>query len=98
MSTPPGFVPTELPPLHVEALPLSPGPSQSPPSEPEVPSGLGAVRLIAVLVSLAALWLASDLLVPVMLALLLALLGNPLVARLARWKIPRWIGALLVVV
>ena len=100
MSTPPGVVPTELPPLRVESLPLTPDARGGEPPEaaPEPASGLGAVRLIAVLFSLAALWLASDLLVPVMMALLLALLGNPLVARLARWKIPRWIGALLVVV
>jgi len=109
MSTPPGIVPTELPPLDVPALPLKPPASDGGPigpdgpgpgevaAEPEPGSGLGAVRLIAVLVSLAACWLASGLLVPIMLALMLALLGNPLVGRLAAWRIPRWIGALVVV-
>lgn len=66
--------------------------------EPLPPPGRGAVRLIAVIFSLAACWLARDLLIPVMLAMLLALLANPLVTRLARLWIPRWIGALLVVV
>ena len=62
------------------------------------PPGRGAVRLIAVIFSLAACWLARDLLIPVMLAMLLALLANPLVTRLNRMWIPRWIGSLVVVV
>lgn len=62
------------------------------------PSYQGPVRLIAVVVSLAACWLASDLLIPVMLAMLLALLANPLVSRLCRLWIPRWLGAGVVVI
>jgi predicted PurR-regulated permease PerM len=62
------------------------------------PPGRGAVRLIAVIFSLTACWLARDLLIPIMLAMLLALLANPLVTRLNRIWIPRWIGALVVVV
>lgn len=64
---------------------------------PSAPTGRGPLRLIAVILSLAACWLASDLLVPVMLAMLLALLANPLVTRLNRLWIPRWIGAMVVV-
>lgn len=64
---------------------------------PPAPTARGPLRLIAVILSLAACWLASDLLVPVMLAMLLALLANPLVTRLNRLWIPRWIGALVVV-
>ena len=60
-------------------------------------SGLGAVRLIALIFGLAACWLARDLLVPIMLAMLLALLANPLVTRLNKMWIPRWLGALAVV-
>jgi predicted PurR-regulated permease PerM len=98
MSTPPGFVPTELPPVQVEALPSPLAAEPAPAEDAPESSGLGAVRLIAVLVSLAACWLASDLLVPIMLGLMLALIGNPVVSRLARWRIPRWLGALGVVV
>ena len=65
--------------------------------EPAPPSGQGAVYLIALIFSLAACWLARDLLVPVMLAMLLALLANPLVTRLNKLWIPRWLGALVVV-
>ena len=58
---------------------------------------MGAVRLLALLFSLAACWLARDLLVPIMLGMLLALLANPMVTRLTRIWIPRWLGALVVV-
>jgi predicted PurR-regulated permease PerM len=67
------------------------------PAAEEGSSGIGAVRLIAVIFFLAACWLARDLLVPIMLAMLLALLGNPLVTRLSKLWIPRWLGALVVV-
>lgn len=60
--------------------------------------GRGAVRLIALIFSLTACWLARDLLVPIMLAMLLALLGNPMVTRLAKVWIPRWLGSLVVVI
>ena len=96
MSTPPGFVPVDLPPRQVETLPPDSSPAE--PAAVEPASGLGAVRLIAVLFSLAACWLASGLLVPIMLALLLALLGSPLVARMVRWHVPRWLAAAVVVI
>lgn len=60
--------------------------------------GRGAVRLIAFIFSLAACWLARDLLIPIMLAMLMALLANPLVTRLSKIWIPRWIGSLVVVI
>lgn len=65
--------------------------------ESSAPAERGAVRLIALIFGLTACWLARDLLVPIMLAMLLALLGNPLVTRLTRIWIPRWIGALVIV-
>lgn len=93
----------ELPDAPIGAtLPVADPPGSEPPAEvleEEAPtSGLGALRLIAVIFSLAACWLARDLLVPVMLAMLLALLGNPVVSRLTRMWIPRWIGSLMVVI
>lgn len=57
----------------------------------------GAVRLLAVLFFFGACWAARDLLVPVMLAMFLALVANPLVTRLRKLWIPRWLGALGVV-
>ena len=95
----------DLPPPEISdnaRLPVGDPPGTPPPPEPPVDeepaSGVGAVRVIAVIFSLAACWLARDLLVPVMLAMMLALLGNPLVSRLARMWIPRWLGSLVVVV
>jgi predicted PurR-regulated permease PerM len=97
-----------LPPPPVEAQPM-PGVPLPLPGSPaldgsgevtaEEASPLRApVRLIALVVGLAACWLARDLLVPIMLAMLLALLANPLVTRLCRRWIPRWIASLVVVV
>jgi len=56
------------------------------------------VRVIAVIVGLAACWLARGLLIPIMLAMLMALLANPLVTRLCRIWVPRWLSSLVVVV
>ncbi|MCX7042276.1 MAG: AI-2E family transporter [Gammaproteobacteria bacterium] len=95
----------DLPPPEIPddaRLPVDDPPGTPPPPDPPVDeepaSGIGAVRLIAVILSLAACWLARDLLVPVMLAMMLALLGNPMVSRLARMWVPRWLGSLVVVV
>ena len=90
-------------PLDPPGEPVEPiEPIEPAPPEVEVeeapPAYRAPVRLIALIISLAACWLASDLLIPIMLAMLLALLANPLVTRLKRMWIPRWIGALFVVV
>jgi predicted PurR-regulated permease PerM len=56
--------------------------------------------LIAILVAILVLYtcfLARELIVPVLLAVFFALCGNPIVARLQRLLVPRFIGALLVV-
>jgi predicted PurR-regulated permease PerM len=67
-------------------------------TSPPGPSYAVPVRIIAFIVGLAACWLARDLLIPIMLAMLIALLANPLVTRLCKLWIPRWLGSLLVVV
>jgi predicted PurR-regulated permease PerM len=67
-------------------------------SAPAAPSYRVPVRIIALIVGLAAIWLARDLLIPIMLAMLIALLANPLVSRLCKLWLPRWLGSLLVVV
>jgi predicted PurR-regulated permease PerM len=79
----------------VRAVPMAPLEIEV---EEAPPAYRAPVRLIALIISLAACWLASDLLIPIMLAMLLALLANPLVTRLKRLWVPRWIGALFVVV
>lgn len=80
----------ELPP------PAAPEPAPLPSGEP---SGLLLpLRILAALALLAACWALRDLLIPIMLAMFLALIANPLVTRLRRLWVPRWIGALTVVV
>jgi predicted PurR-regulated permease PerM len=90
----PEAVPGVVPEIVAAAAPevVVPAPPEDAPA-----SGLGAVRLIALIFGLAACWLARDLLVPIMLAMLLALLANPLVTRLNKMWVPRWLGALTVV-
>jgi predicted PurR-regulated permease PerM len=68
------------------------------PSSAPLPTYQAPLRVIAVLASLAACWLAQDLLIPIMLALLLALIANPLVSRLVRLWIPRWLASMVVVI
>jgi predicted PurR-regulated permease PerM len=57
--------------------------------------------LVTVLVMLLVLYtcfLARELIVPIVLAMFLGLCGNPIVARLNRLWVPRWLGALVVVI
>ena len=71
-------------------------PTPAPP--PELPTAhWGPVHLLAVVVFVAGCWAAKELLVPVLLAVFLALVAIPLVTRLHRWHVPRWIGAFFVV-
>jgi predicted PurR-regulated permease PerM len=83
-------------------------PAESDPSTPATPiaeteitstrrDSVGAVRLLALLAFLGTCWAARDILVPIMLAMFLALIANPLVTRLNKYWIPRWVGALGVV-
>jgi predicted PurR-regulated permease PerM len=53
--------------------------------------------LLAVVVFVAGCWAAKELLVPILLAVFFALVAIPLVTRLHRWGVPRWIGAFFVV-
>lgn len=101
MNTPPPSSPT--PPAEAQPVPAPESERETNPQllefpEDAKPSYQTPVRVIVVVLSLAACWLASGLLIPVMLAMLIALLANPLVSRLCRLWIPRWIGALVVVI
>jgi len=68
------------------------------PATPESPTKhWGPVHLLAVVVFVAGCWAAKELLVPILLAMFLSLVAIPLVTRLHRWRVPRWIGAFFVV-
>lgn len=57
----------------------------------------GAVHFVAVVTVVAAFWLARELLVPIFVALFVGLVANPIVTRLRRWRVPRWIAGFVVV-
>jgi predicted PurR-regulated permease PerM len=62
------------------------------------PRSTRAQLVIAVLLGLFALWAAADVLIPLLLAMFFALIGNPILRALQRWYVPRFAGALLVLI
>lgn len=78
------------------AAPASPAPAPLPP--PATRSRVVApLHILAGLALLYTAWLAGPLIVPVLVAMFLALVGNPIVRVLERVWIPRWIGSLAVI-
>ncbi|MEP6908715.1 MAG: AI-2E family transporter [Pseudoxanthomonas sp.] len=71
-----------------------PPPTPTETSKPSFP----ALTVLAVLAVLAAAWLARDVLIPVFVAVFLAILSYPVVRGLKRLWIPTWLGAVFVVV
>ncbi|HEU0306539.1 MAG TPA: AI-2E family transporter [Lysobacter sp.] len=67
----------------------------APPATPRPRSSAAAVVLATVAVG-AVLWLAQELILPVLLSMFFALIGNPIIRVLQRLWIPRFLGALLV--
>ena len=71
--------------------------AEIPPGErPQRPRSPAALVVLAVLAVAFTLWAAQDLVLPVLLAMFLALVGNPIIRTLQRIHLPRFIGALLV--
>ena len=60
------------------------------------PRSPAALVVLAVLAVAFTLWAAQDLILPVLLAMFLALVGNPIIRILRRAYLPRFLGALLV--
>ena len=60
------------------------------------PRSTAATIVLAVLAVAFTLWAAQDLLLPVLLAMFLALVGNPIIRVLQRARLPRFLGALMV--
>lgn len=67
-----------------------------PPTPRPRPRGSGAQVVLAVLAVGYTLWAAQDLILPVLLAMFFALIGNPIIRTLRRLYVPRFIAALLV--
>ena len=71
--------------------------SEAVPGErPPRPRSPAAAVVLAVLAIAFTLWAAQDLILPVLLAMFLALVGNPIIRLLQRIYLPRFIGAVLV--
>ena len=76
---------------------LDVAPSLVQPAQPR-PRASTALMVLAVLAVGYTLWAAQDLLLPVLLAIFFALVGNPIIRLLQRILVPRFVGALLVLV
>jgi predicted PurR-regulated permease PerM len=61
------------------------------------PRASSAQVLLATLASLFALWATRDLLIPLLLAMFFALIGNPIIRALKGMYVPRFLGGLLVI-
>lgn len=82
------------------SLPPAPAldvPAEPPPQTPR-PRAPTALLVLAVLAVGYTLWAAQGLILPVLLAMFFALLGNPILRGLRRLFIPRFVGALLLLV
>jgi predicted PurR-regulated permease PerM len=86
------------------ALPESPPPVPSPPSEAPEPTAIrmpvdvrsAALTVLAVLATILVLQYAQAMIIPIVLGLLISYALEPIVARLTRWRVPRPIAAALV--
>lgn len=81
------------------AMPADAPPSPGIPDEPAAPPrprASTAVLVLAILATGFVMWAAQELILPVLLAMFLALIGNPIIRTLQRLYMPRFVGALLV--
>ena len=62
------------------------------------PRASAALVVLATIAALFTLWATRDLLIPLLLAMFFALIGNPIIRALKRIYLPRFLGALLVLV
>ena len=88
-SAPAGSVPAS----HAAAEPVDPAVAAHP--RPRAPA---AVLVLAVLAVGFTLWAAQGLILPVLLAMFFAMVGNPIIRLLQRLQVPRFVGALMVLV
>nr|MBO2467535.1 AI-2E family transporter [Xanthomonadaceae bacterium] len=89
MSTPPPDAgPSAAPPA-----PAEPAPAPAPRPRPRAPA---AVVVLAVLAVGYTLWMAQGVILPVLLAMFFALIGNPVIRLLRKVWVPRFVAALLV--
>ena len=86
--------PQSVPPFPVAAPDAAPVPPvEGPPPRPRAPF---SVVLLAVLAVGVVLWATQSLILPVLLAMFFALVGNPIIRVLQRLRVPRFVSALAV--
>ena len=85
--TPPAVAPEPAP------APAAPTSAQSPRPRPRAPLSLVVLAVFAVGYTL---WMTQEVVLPVLLAMFFALVGNPIIRVLQRLRIPRFLGALAV--
>src|SRR5690606_34050081 len=94
MSSPPSQPPVSASPQTDAAVPVPvPVDANLPHARPRASS---SILLLATLAVGFTLWAAQEVILPVLLAMFFALVGNPLIRLLRRLWIPRFLGALLV--
>lgn len=71
---------------------------EDPAAVPPRPRASMAVLVLATLAVLYTLWAAQEVILPVLLAMFFALVGNPIIRTLQRLWVPRFVGALVVLV
>ena len=82
---------------HDDAMPLADALAPAEPhATPPRPRGPMSLVVLAVLAVGYTLWAAQGLILPILLAMFLALVGNPLIRLLQRLRLPRFLAALLV--
>lgn len=86
--------------MHIPTSPVPPddmpAPEPAPPPTAPRPRASGALVVLAVLAVGYTLWAAQEVLLPVLLAMFLALVGNPIIRGLHRLRVPRFVAAALV--
>ena len=87
--------PATAPPPPPIPLPVEPAAVADRPARPR-PRASVALLVLATLAVGYTLWAAQDLVLPVLLAIFFALVGNPIIRLLQRMWIPRFLGAILV--
>jgi predicted PurR-regulated permease PerM len=96
---PDGIAIDRLPPVAdpvldpVTDMPADPATITPPPTRPAASTALVVLAVLAVGYTL---WAAQDLVLPVLLSMFFALVGNPIIRLLQRAFVPRFVGALLV--
>ena len=78
------------------STPAPPDAPAAPAPPPPRPRASAPVLVLATLAGGYTLWAAQDLLLPVLLAMFFALVGNPIIRVLRRLYVPRFLGALIV--